>query len=134
MGTPFCCPITGGQFPLWGLKKYALALTGHKAAGESEESLSLRLLSDLREVWPKDESTAFSAHLIESLKRIEDSPWASEVELNPRKLARFLRPFGIESRQVRVDSKTSKGYVFEELDSAFTRYLEAEGKHAKQSP
>ena len=115
------------------LKKHALALTGHKAAGEAEESLSLRLLSDLREVWPEGESTAFSAHLIESLKAIEDSPWLSEVELNPRKLARFLRPFGIESRQVRVDSKTSKGYVLEELDSAFTRYLEAEGKHAKQS-
>lgn len=63
---------------------------------------------------------------------IEDSPWASEVELNPRKLARFLRPFRIESQQVRVGGKTAKGYYFSELEAAFVRYLGAEGKHGKQ--
>ena len=114
------------------LKKCALALTGHKAEGDAEESLSLRLLSDLRDVWPEGEGAAFSANLIESLKPIEDSPWASDVELNPRKLARFLRPFGVESRQVRVGGKTAKGYLLSELESAFVRYLGTEAKHGKQ--
>jgi len=113
------------------LKACALALTGQKAEGDAEESLSLRLLADLREVWPENESAAFSAHLIESLKGIEDSPWASEVELNPRKLARFLRPFGVQSQQVRVGSKTAKGYHLAELEPALARYLGPDGKHAK---
>jgi hypothetical protein len=114
------------------LKNCALALTGQKAEGEAEESLSLRLLADLREIWPENEDTAFSAHMIESLKGIEDSPWASEVELNPRKLARFLRPFGVQSQQVRVGSKTAKGYHLSELEPAFARYLGPDGKHAKR--
>jgi hypothetical protein len=114
------------------LKECALALTGQKAEGDAEESLSLGLLSDICEVWPEGESAAFSAHLVESLKAIEDSPWASEVELNPRKLARFLRPFGVQSQQVRVGSKTAKGYHLSELEPAFARYLGPDGKHAKQ--
>jgi hypothetical protein len=114
------------------LKECALVLTGQKAGGDAEESLSLRLLSDLREVWPEDES-AFTGHLIESLRAIEDSPWASEVDLNPRKLARFLRPFGVEPRQVRIGSKTAKGYLLSELEPAFARYLGVKGKHPKQT-
>jgi hypothetical protein len=114
------------------LRSCALALTGQKAEGDAEESLSLRLLADLREVWPESESAAFSAHLIESLKAIEDSPWASEVELNPRKLARFLRPFGVQSQQVRVGDKTAKGYYLSELQAAWARYPAPEAKHPKQ--
>jgi hypothetical protein len=114
------------------LKKCALALTGHKAAGDAEESLSLRLLSDVRDVLPGGASAVFSAHLLDLLKTIEDSPWASEVELTLRKLARFLRPFEIESRQVRIENKTAKGYMREEMETAFARYLGPEGKHAKQ--
>jgi Protein of unknown function (DUF3631) len=115
------------------LKTCALVLTGHKSEGDAEESLSVRVLSDLRDVWPDGESSAFSASLVESLKSIEDSPWASDVELNQRKLARFLRPFGVESRQVRIDSKTAKGYLLSELESAFLRYLAEQGKSPKQS-
>lgn len=114
------------------LKNCALALTCQKAAGDAEESLAVRLLGDLRLVWPEGEKTAFSAHLIDSLKAIEDSPWASDVELNPRKLARFLRPFGIKSQQVRVGEKTAKGYHLAELEAAFARYFGPEAKQGKQ--
>jgi hypothetical protein len=114
------------------LKACALALTGQKAEGDAEENLALRLLSDVHDVWPEGEGTAFSAHLLELLRAIEDSPWASEVELTPRKLARFLRPFGVESRQVRVGEKTAKGYLLSELQSAFARYRASDGKHGKQ--
>ena len=114
------------------LKVCALALTGRKAEGDAEESLTLRLLSDIREVWTESESAMFSADLIESLKAIEDSPWAEDERFNGRKLAHFLRPFDVESRQVRVGSKTAKGYLLEQLEPAFVRYLESERKHAKQ--
>jgi hypothetical protein len=113
------------------LKTCALVLTGQKAGGDAEESLALRLLSDIREVLPEGQSAAFSAHLLESLKAIEDSPWACEIELTARKLARFLHSFGIESRQVRVGDKTAKGYQLSELETGFARYL-PQAKHPKQ--
>jgi hypothetical protein len=116
------------------LKECALVLTGQKSAGEREENLSIRLLADLREVWPKGQKTAFTAHLIGLLRAIDDAPWATDVDLNPRKLARFLRPFRVEPGQVRVKSegKTAKGYHLSELESAFNRYLGSERKHGKQ--
>lgn len=114
------------------LKNCALALTGQKAAADAEESLSVRLLADLRMVWPEGEKTSFSARLIDLLKAIEESAWASDVELNPRKLSRFLRPFGIKSQQVRMGEKTAKGYYFAELEAACARYFGPEAKQGKQ--
>ena len=67
-----------------------------------------------------------AADLLARLRALEDSPWASEVELNPRRLARMLRPFGIQRRQVRDGGRTAKGYIFAELRPAFDRYLAPE--------
>jgi hypothetical protein len=114
------------------LRRCALKLTGDKTATDIDDTLSLKLLTDLNAIWPDDQSAAFTSELIGSLKAIEESPWQAEVELNPRKLARLLRPFGIEPKQVRVAERTAKGYDLEDLDAAFSRYLGSKGKHAKQ--
>jgi hypothetical protein len=113
------------------LRRCALKLTGDKAATDIHDNLCLRLLADLDTIWPEGQPAAFTSELIGSLKAIEESPW-QEVELTPRKLAHFLRPFGIEPRQVRVGERTAKGYDFEELEAAFIRYLATKRKYAKQ--
>ena len=105
------------------LKKAAEILTSAKAAADEDESLSLKLLADVRDTWSDGEPTALTVDLIERLKGLEDSPWAQDVELNPRKLAWFLKPFGIESRSVRTSERNAKGYRREELQTAFLRYL-----------
>ena len=62
--------------------------------------------------------------LIDNLKLLPESPWM-EHQLTPRKLAKTLRPFEIERRQIRIDEKhTTKGYIFKELKAAFDLYLD----------
>ncbi len=115
------------------LEACARLLTGQKADEDAEESPNVCLLADLRNIWPTGEKTASTADLLERLKQIEDSPWASDVPLDARKLAQRLRPFGVTPRQVRVRDGTAKGYHFDELQPAFDRYLTPKGKQGKQS-
>lgn len=106
------------------LRRCALTLTGTKTADDVEDSLPLKLLADVRNVWPSEAAHMLTASLLESLKGIADSPWAdSGHELTARKLARMLRPFGPEPRQVRVATGTGKGYLRADFEQAFSRYL-----------
>jgi len=116
------------------LRTAAEALAGLKRRDAEDESLSLRLLADVREVWPEKERTIFSATLLKHLKDREESPWAEEKQLNARKLSEMLRPYGIgPAGTVRVGEETRKGYRREEAEEAFARYLAPETSQASQS-
>jgi Protein of unknown function (DUF3631) len=104
------------------LKENATALTGAKTGDDLDDSLPLRLLSDIRAIWPDGTLHISSATLLELLRAIEDAPWL-EYEVTARKLAKWLRPFGASPRQVRVGNVTVKGYQRAEFEEAFTRYL-----------
>lgn len=106
------------------LKNCALALCGAKAADDLDDSLALTVLVDIRSVWTAGNQAMMTATLLEALESISDSPWAeSEHRLTPRKLARMVRPFGVEPRQVRIGSLTGKGYLRADFESAFSCYL-----------
>lgn len=105
------------------LKSCAVSLTDSKISYAEDDSLTSRLLSDLRAIWPPDAKYAFTADLLTRLKGIEDSPWAAEIELNARKLALMLRGFRICPMTVRADGKNAKGYCREHAEAAFRRYL-----------
>jgi hypothetical protein len=113
------------------LKKCARLLCGAKAADDAEDSQALKLLADVRRVWPDGKPHMLTASLLDALKRIPDSPWG---QLEPRELARVLRPFGPAPRQVRVDDgATGKGYRRAEFECAFSRYLPATGAESETS-
>jgi hypothetical protein len=114
------------------LRKCAESLTQSKSSNAEDDSLSQRLLVDLRAVWPEAERHALTGDLLGRLKAIEESPWAAEVELNPRKLARMLRGFGVSPATVRADGRNGKGYSREDAEAAFSRYLSPETSHASQ--
>lgn len=124
-----CAVLSSGR--LGELRKCAETLSGSKTEDDEDDSYSLGLLKDIREVWP-GENGLFSegvksdkcetAVLIEKLKALEESPWA-EHQLTPRKLARILRPFDIQPHTIRVGERTPKGYIFAEFNDAFDRYL-----------
>lgn len=116
------------------LRECALHLSGKKHSRDEDDNLSLRLLHDLREIWPKAEPVAFTRTLLERLKGIEESAWANEVEMTPRKLSRMLRGFGFSSPQsVRIGGETAMGYHRTEAQEAFTRYLvESNTSNTKQ--
>ncbi len=102
------------------------ALANSKADAGEDDSLSLRLLGDARSVWPVSESNILSADLLERLKGVDESPWAAEVELNPRKLARMLKPYGAVAKTVRDGQARGRGYAREDISDAFARYLRPE--------
>ena len=102
----------------------AKQLSGSKAAGDEDDSLNLKLLADIRNVWPEDGTEKIQTPvLIERLRKLEESPWAKQ-ELSPHKLARMLRPFNVKPTQFREGSEGGlRGYHREALDSATSRYL-----------
>lgn len=107
------------------LKRCARSLCGAKAADDAEDSHSLKLLADVRRVWPAGSPHMLTESFLKVLRGLSDSPWADMgPEFTPRKLATMLRPFGPAPRQVRVHGgATGKGYLRGEFEDAFSRYL-----------
>jgi hypothetical protein len=125
------------------LERCARELCDAKAGDAVDDSLSTRLLADIRSVLPEDAEAMFSEALIEALCALPESPWAHEELMTPRSLARLLRGFDVRPRNVRIgdsqQEKQAKGYVRDELVKAFERYLppaerkpESEASHASQ--
>jgi hypothetical protein len=98
-------------------------LTQSKASNAEDDSLALRLLADMRDVWPESEPKIFTVELLRLLKGVEDGPWASDDKFDGRKLSRFLRPFKVKPATVQIGSENRKGYFREETEAAFARYL-----------
>jgi hypothetical protein len=114
------------------LRECALFLSGQKAEADIDDSIPMRLLADIKAVWPNGSQHAFSCDLLDALSRVEDSPWAGEIPLTSRKMARMLRPFGVEPITVREGPATGKGYKREDFDAAFSRYLSPQASQASQ--
>jgi hypothetical protein len=91
--------------------------------GEAQ-SLGVRLLADLRTVFG-DEAALSTAHILEQLHKIEESPWADikGKALDSRGLSYRLGKYHITPKQVRVSSWTGKGYTREDFHDAWHRYL-----------
>ena len=114
------------------LRTCAERLTHSKSANSEDDSLTLRLLADVREVWSDSEPKIFTAELLQRLKKIEDGPWASDERFDGRKLSRLLRPFGITAATVRIGAETRKGYTWEHAEAAFARYLASQPSQPSQ--
>jgi hypothetical protein len=114
------------------LRTCAERLTHSKGANAEDDSLTLRLLADIREVWSESESKIFTTELLQRLKKIEDSAWASDERFDGRRLSRLLRPFGITAATVRIGAETRKGYTREDAGAAFARYLVSQPSQPSQ--
>jgi hypothetical protein len=104
------------------LKRCAETLSGAKAADDVEDSLKLKLLADTRKVWSMGGDRLPTEILLKRLNELAESPWAA-LSLDAIKLAGRFRPFGVASRQIRIGTKTVKGYLWVDLNTAFERYL-----------
>ena len=101
---------------------------------EDEESLRVKLLSDIREAFEAAKADRLGTEQLLGLlvARESDAPWADWWEHhlsngNTRrpaaKLARLLKPFGIRSRGIRLgDSSTPRGYLRQDFEEAWKRY------------
>lgn len=107
-------------------------LSEQKRQDAEEDSLSLRLLADVRSMWPASEPKIFTAELLKRLKAVEDGPWGSDEKFNSRRLSRLLRPFGVTPQTVQIGEENLKGYYRERADVAFDRYLSAQPSEASE--
>jgi hypothetical protein len=103
------------------MKWCARKLTTNKEGADADQGVTL--LQSIRSVWPKGESSIPTTDLLARLGKLQE--WKS-VEITPRLLGNWLRPFGVSPRQIRVGETTCKGYVRESFRIAWDRFLGAE--------
>lgn len=122
----------GGAWP----KRARVAAVALLAASSDEkQSLGVRLLSDIREIWLPIEDgvdAMATADLIDRLLALPESPWGDlrGKPLDARRLASLLNAYGIKSRTIRVGSRTPKAYAGEKMRDAWARYLPIPRKSA----
>ncbi|MGH2545707.1 MAG: DUF3631 domain-containing protein [Actinomycetota bacterium] len=129
--------MAGGAWPERA-RQAAVALHG---AFFEEDSPRVRLLRDIRTVFTdRGEDRIASVDLVSALNEIEESPWGG-WPMDPRKLARELKPFKapsgdkIKPGTVRLeDGRTPKGYYAEQFADAWKRYLDVPVGEAPQAP
>jgi hypothetical protein len=127
--------MAGGEWP----EHARAALVTLCSQSNDDESLGVKLLSDIREVFDSHESDKIATQdLLKALVDQEtDAPWASwwEADLKngnirgpAQKLARLLKPYKIVARVIRLpDDSTPRGYRREDFLEAWKRYLPADG-------
>lgn len=108
-------------------RKALVALAGEDEGDEDE--LGVRLLTDVRTIFEllhRTDGEITTAALLEELHAREESPWKKLHKgdaLDPRGLARLLKPFGVRPRVIRVGADTPRGYSVGAFADPFERYL-----------
>ncbi|WP_083459957.1 DUF3631 domain-containing protein [Jiangella muralis] len=113
----------GGDWPARA-RRAAEALTAEAEEHDSEASLNVRLLGDIRDIFTAmTVSFLPSKELCNRLQQVEDAPWR-DFEMNPSKLGRRLAEYDI--RTGHNTAKTARGYCLPDFLDAFERYLPAD--------
>jgi hypothetical protein len=106
----------------------AIELSGER----DDDSAGVLLLRDLRDILDrlKVDRIATSA-LIDELCTIETSPWSEWYgrPISAHGVAKLLGHYGVRPRTVRFGEATAKGYLREQLEDAFSRYLAERNRH-----
>jgi hypothetical protein len=116
--------LAGGDWPARA-RKAAITLT---AEDDTDTTLGARLLADLRDVFGGQD--AMHGHVILSdLHKISEAPWGDYFgkPLNPRDMAKLLKPYGVSACDVKIAGETKRGYRREHLHDPWTRYLPPAG-------
>jgi hypothetical protein len=118
--------VAGGDWPERA-RKAVIALAG-VSAREDSESLGIRLLRDIRDVFEEKRADRLSTgELLESLHAAEEAPWGSlrGEALDARGLARMLKPYSVKPEKLREGDHTFRGYKRTGFEDAWRRYAPA---------
>lgn len=108
----------------WPERARVAAVTLVTLAKAASPSLGVRLLADLRQVFGERDALATDS-ILEGLTKLEESPWGDlkGKPIDGRRLASYLRSYGVTSKTVRVEGRVARGYTREDLWDPWTRYL-----------
>jgi putative DNA primase/helicase len=115
----------GGDWPAKA-RQAALALT---AADDSDaQGIGEMLLADIGAVFATEHADKLpSAKLAEALAKMEGRPWAefgrTGKPITASQLARQLHQFEVRPGKLRIGNETPNGYLREDFNEAFARYL-----------
>jgi len=102
------------------------AATTISADEEDDGSIGVRLLTDIATVFKGrvDQPNISTAGLLSDLGEMAEAPWADWFgkQITARQLAKWLNPYGIKSRGIRLGDQTPKGYRREDFIDAWSRY------------
>lgn len=112
----------GGRWPDRA-RQAAVAICGV----QPDEPQCIQVLADLRALFAERSTDQLTSDdVVTALNAMEERGWA-EVRhgsgLSKNGLARLLRPFGIQSRNLRVGERVAKGYTVGDCLEAFAGYL-----------
>jgi hypothetical protein len=118
-------------------RKAAATMTQAEAQQEEDTSASVRLLADLRQVFhTKGAEALYTSTILDALHQLEDAPWADWYghPLTTRDLAKLLRPYQVESKNIREHGTGAprKGYARADLQDAWARYVPLHPLHELQ--
>lgn len=113
----------GGDWPA----RARVAAVALVAANQGNQpSLGVRLLTDLRDFFETQQvDAAWTEDILEALRNLQEAPWGDlkGKPLDSRKLSTLLQPYGIKSKQVKMNQVNQRGYDRADLQDAWTRYL-----------
>jgi hypothetical protein len=119
--------MAGGPWPERARTAFALLTSNDDIEAQGYGVMLLRDIRELYSVEATDRLT--SATIVERLNQTEDRPWCDERKghgVNANWLSRKLRPFSVHPRTIRTGigpDETAKGYLLEDFDEPFMRYL-----------
>jgi hypothetical protein len=122
--------LAGGEWPARA-RAAAVALIDDDA---DEPGHGARLLAALRNIYADTDGLATTT-ILEEVNADEELPfggWRHGEGLDPRGLARLLKPYGIKRRTIRLGDQTAKGYKREQFEEAWARYLPPSGGKGSQ--
>ena len=114
--------LAGGDWPALA-REAAVGLSGGAAANSPVGAL-------LFDIWRlfalAGAGRMFSRTLVQELNALPDRPWGEKRHgkgITEPVLAEELQPYGIRSRTMRIGPKQAKGYLEEDFQEAFQRYI-----------
>ncbi len=109
-------------------------LAADAAEQDTDTSLGLRLLADLRTAFAAGGERLETKTVLERLCRLDESPWDDlrGKRLDARTLANLLRPYAIKPKVIRVGEATPRGYERADFLDAWRRYLPQPPQHPQQ--
>ena len=114
----------GGEWPEK-IRASAYALNDRVDANRDE--LPIMLLSDIKIVLDEDSGDRiFSDTLVDRLNNMQDRPWPDLKRgrgLTQASMVRYLTPFGITSKRIRIGSENKRGFIKDLFRDSFDRYL-----------
>jgi putative DNA primase/helicase len=109
------------------LDKATKALLGVARETDDGDSITVKLLSDIQEIFKTFSTDKLSSEkLVENLTGLKDSPWCDWGRgrgLSQNALGRQLKNFKIKPFQFRLAGEIVRGYSLKQFQDSFKRYL-----------